>query len=104
MAQASPEERAWNAIKDANDPEWAVIPNHEFKSKLRFAASRVKETGLAESPFEKKVLEFRLQDSAEEEETPAEEPAEAPEETESPETAPAEAPETAPETPAAAAA
>src|SRR5262245_6397314 len=47
---------AWNATKDVNDPDWANIPNLEFKEKLRFEGDRVKATCTTQTNFEKEVL------------------------------------------------
>lgn len=55
--------RAWNATKEDNDPDWASIPNSEFKGKLEFAAERVKETGTAKTNFEIAVKEFAEEDA-----------------------------------------
>lgn len=55
--------RAWNATKEDNDPDWASIPNSEFKGKLEFAAERVKETGTAQTNFEIAVKEFVTEDA-----------------------------------------
>ncbi len=50
--------RAWNATKEETDPDWASIPNAEYKGKLEHQAERVKETGTARTNFEVKVKEF----------------------------------------------
>jgi hypothetical protein len=52
------EAQAWNATKLDNDPEWDQIPNLAFKEDLRFAVSRVRATGTAQTNFEVKAKEL----------------------------------------------
>lgn len=56
MSEKSIEAQAWDATKLDTDPEWAAMPNREFRDKLQFAADRVKATGTASTNFEREVL------------------------------------------------
>lgn len=45
-------EHAWNLSKADADPSYADIPDNGFKENLDFRAEKVKETGIAITPFE----------------------------------------------------
>lgn len=47
--------QAWNASKSAADPDFDAIPELGFKENLEFRAAKVKETGVAVTPFELEV-------------------------------------------------
>jgi hypothetical protein len=55
--------QAWHNTKDAQDPEFEAIPNLEFKGKLQYAADKVRETGIAQTNFEKEVARLHAEGS-----------------------------------------
>lgn len=46
---------AWDKTKTEGDPDYAAIPNGEFRSNLDYRAAKVQETGIAITNFEKEV-------------------------------------------------
>lgn len=51
-------QQAWDETRNPTDPAFNAISEIEFKGKLEFMASKVQETGIATTNFEKKVAEI----------------------------------------------
>lgn len=61
--------KAWDATKDATDAPYDQTEG-EFRGKLDFAAERAMATGIANTPFEQKVLELAEAKDAEDQAHP----------------------------------
>lgn len=63
-------ERAWDAVKTKDEPNFADIPNQTFRDDLQTRADGVVRTGLAINPFEEKVKELQAEDKESQDKKP----------------------------------